>query len=218
MMQKYILSLAFLVAVAGGIPALAGNLTFQSACGGSGVNGSYEVQGVRIDFLSCTTANGLHSTLHSSTGAPLTELVKQGDSITLYIGGILVTSSNSPAELAAMDSILTSPESIVARSLPSALTAAGFAPTAGVVTGVGANVIAYTVSQGPLAPTGSGCTDPSTGCSGCCGMGCAGCYALGAVCTSECAAHDQCVATRGHLECLYLLDDAIRSYFEALNP
>ncbi len=168
-------------------------LSVQSACNGTGFQGSITEGGVTSYFEACGTTGGVHSRIWSGT-ATITEAWSNADgsNVTYKIGGTQVTLDSTPAQWTQWFVTLSSPEATLATRSYTLLINMGFSRTSLSMLALAQNLTGYEVYIGGPGIDGCSattCASESTGCAGCCGSGCGGCIG---VCTEACAAHDEC--------------------------
>ena len=159
------------------------------ACSGNGFAGTITQGGKSFGFESCKTDDGAHTTVSDHNGQTRSDihLVMDDDqaTISIKIDGVVLDSSTSPEELAAMQQAInaTDPD-LVTKRLWSELVDHGKDPQSAEMGAIAAQLALY---EGFVASSGD--------CFGCCGWGCAGCTGCY---TGACALHDACVRTYGH--------------------
>ena len=200
----------------------AATVSLAPACEGGIEGEATDEAGRQVAFRFCPVpGGGFDSVILDRDRQELSRIdLRPGGRSVVRVGGVVLEDRDySREELARVRRALTSPDGPLAGRVPLLLVDAGLAPDALPVLALGAHGPAWERGRegttGGMHPQG-GCTDPATGCLGCCGPGCWGCTGI---CTPECLAHDECVKDHGHLSlgCLVRLQVAMLSYLECLD-
>ncbi len=225
MLTAGLLAAVLVTGVAPGVAVAEGDATasFVPACDGGIEGEATDGAGRQVAFRVCPVpGGGFDSVILDRDRRELSRvgILAAGNHVVRVGGVVLEDRDYSVEELARVRRALASPDGPLAGRLPLLLVDAGLEPDALPVLALGAHGPAWErgadgESDG-LHPQGGGCTDPATGCLGCCGPGCWGCTGI---CTPECLAHDECVRDHGHLSlgCLVRLQVAMLSYLECLD-
>ncbi len=108
--------------VGGVLPgARAWQLMLSPAAAGVGLRGVYTDAGVTVRFETCSTATGFRSVVSKADGAPITEVVKDGEAVSCRVAGVLVGADLTETQRAEIDAVLASAEGRVAPKVHQAL-------------------------------------------------------------------------------------------------